>query len=255
MLKCDLTISAAGQTTYELARLGMPTIAVGVAENQKYNVQGWREIGFIKNEIWYTDVNLLEGIKEQLSTHINSNISKRKVFCDGQGARRIIEIVLVNGTVNRFYLRKFKESDARIIYELSNDDEVRKVSITQDKIDWETHINWFNKKINDSDSYYLIAHDFNNNFIGQIKFDIINQIAIVSISIHKDFRGKRFGAEILRIGCKLFFYCHPYINSIEAYIEDNNINSIRTFLKAGFDFKDHTLINQRNFNLYLFNRI
>lgn len=46
MLKCDIAVTAAGQTTYELARIGLPTIAIGVVENQKFNIDGWLEIGF-----------------------------------------------------------------------------------------------------------------------------------------------------------------------------------------------------------------
>lgn len=41
MAGSDLAISAAGQTLYELARIGLPTIAIAVARDQLGNVEGW----------------------------------------------------------------------------------------------------------------------------------------------------------------------------------------------------------------------
>ena len=41
MFDCDYAISAAGQTLYELARIGVPTYAVQVADNQKNNILNW----------------------------------------------------------------------------------------------------------------------------------------------------------------------------------------------------------------------
>lgn len=45
MQRCDLAISAAGQTTYELARCGLPSIIISVANNQIEQMNGWRKNG------------------------------------------------------------------------------------------------------------------------------------------------------------------------------------------------------------------
>jgi len=45
MAASDMAISAAGQTLYELARIGVPTIATAVVKNQLNNVQGWEKWG------------------------------------------------------------------------------------------------------------------------------------------------------------------------------------------------------------------
>jgi len=90
MLENDFTISAAGQTIYELARVGMPTIAIGVADNQKFNIKGWIESNFINEEIWYNDERIFEKIENNMKiTKIPRNL------IDGQGARRIIESALL----------------------------------------------------------------------------------------------------------------------------------------------------------------
>ena len=51
MQKCWLAVSAAGQTSYELARCGVGMILIQVAENQVGNITGWSEKGLIRNAI------------------------------------------------------------------------------------------------------------------------------------------------------------------------------------------------------------
>ena len=87
MIKADIAITAAGQTTYELARVGVPTIAVGTADNQKNNILGWMENNFITKEIWCDDKDMLKQIDSQITTIIK-NVNEQLV--DGQGARRIV---------------------------------------------------------------------------------------------------------------------------------------------------------------------
>ena len=90
MLKCDFAITAAGQTTYELARIGIPSVCIGTAENQKNNLHGWLSKGFIDEEIWYNS----EELYHKIGNSIRRNLSKEKRrnhFLDGQGARRIIK--------------------------------------------------------------------------------------------------------------------------------------------------------------------
>ena len=40
---------------YELARVGVPTIAVAIIENQLNNINGWNEAGFIEYAGWWDD--------------------------------------------------------------------------------------------------------------------------------------------------------------------------------------------------------
>ena len=43
MLNSDIAVSASGQTLYELACTGLPTIAIGVIDNQVNNIENWQE--------------------------------------------------------------------------------------------------------------------------------------------------------------------------------------------------------------------
>ena len=53
MRKCDICISGGGQTIYELAKTGLPTIGVCLAENQCLNLEAWKEKGFVEYIGWF----------------------------------------------------------------------------------------------------------------------------------------------------------------------------------------------------------
>jgi UDP-2,4-diacetamido-2,4,6-trideoxy-beta-L-altropyranose hydrolase len=99
MLSSDITISAAGQTLYELAVTGTPAIAVAVADNQRNNILEWKKNGFLIDPIFHGDSSHQKKIIEQLSTMQSITLRKKlsakgKSSVDGQGSRRVIEILL-----------------------------------------------------------------------------------------------------------------------------------------------------------------
>lgn len=99
MLEADVAISAGGQTLCELARVGIPTIAVITADNQVNNVEGWQRNDFVINAGWYDSPEISEKIHNGLrllesmqARHRMSEAGRRLV--DGQGARRTVDYIL-----------------------------------------------------------------------------------------------------------------------------------------------------------------
>lgn len=93
---CDLAVSAGGQTLYELARLGVPLIAVAVYDNQMSNINGWISkqcVGyagkFSTDDIFENLKNLLEKLQP---AEIREQWSRRsQELVDGQGPFRIVD--------------------------------------------------------------------------------------------------------------------------------------------------------------------
>ena len=105
MLESDIAISAGGQTLYELARLGVPTIGVCVADNQLGIIKEWEKLDFIEYAGWYNEKSILQRIFKLFKKLENRIIreSKSKIaryHLDGKGSIRIVNKLLsiIKGT-------------------------------------------------------------------------------------------------------------------------------------------------------------
>lgn len=97
MLESDIAISAGGQTLYELARIGVPTLGICVAENQLANIKGWGKTGFLKYAGEYNKSNILQKIKNSIKHLKDAEVRKKKCkiarkFVDGRGSLRISKL-------------------------------------------------------------------------------------------------------------------------------------------------------------------
>jgi spore coat polysaccharide biosynthesis predicted glycosyltransferase SpsG len=96
MQAADLAISAAGQTLAELARCGVPTVMVGVAENQQVQRALWpRLCGYVDVGAW--DDPALTGRMIAALTTMGDRERRAEVAArasatvDGQGVRRLLD--------------------------------------------------------------------------------------------------------------------------------------------------------------------
>lgn len=99
MQDSDMAISTGGQTLYELAAVGTPTIAVCVAQNQRQNVVGWDKSGTMEYAGVYDSKDFLSKLPTALDKMMSyekrlglSRESRRLV--DGNGGRRICDFLL-----------------------------------------------------------------------------------------------------------------------------------------------------------------
>ncbi len=94
MIESDIAISAGGQTLYELARVGVPTIGVCIAKNQLESIKEWESLDFLEYAGWYKDGNILLKINKLLKKMEDVKLRKFKSklgkdFLDGSGSMRI----------------------------------------------------------------------------------------------------------------------------------------------------------------------
>jgi spore coat polysaccharide biosynthesis predicted glycosyltransferase SpsG len=106
MLKVDICISGGGQTTYELARVGVPTIGICFAENQTGNLKYGDLCGYLKYIGNSDDNNLLHNIKDALEEitsfeQRNKMSSLGRANVDGKGVGRISKLFEENKWVKK----------------------------------------------------------------------------------------------------------------------------------------------------------
>jgi len=145
-------------------------------------------------------------------------------------------------------IRKATLSDTELVFNWANDTIMRKFSINSKKIEWCSHINWFNDKIN-STSYLLIAENINGVPVGQIRFDYYENYYLIDFYISHDFRGKGYGKLLLKKGMDYVVSKNGSI-AFKALVNEKNTPSIKSFLAEGFRLRKRELIKQKFFLCY-----
>jgi RimJ/RimL family protein N-acetyltransferase len=154
----------------------------------------------------------------------------------------------------KFTVRKAHRNDMEYIFLLSNDPVVRQQSIHPETITLEQHIKWFTRKIKDPDYIFLVVYDQRKRFIGQVRYKIKMDSAVISISISRDFRGKGLAIPLLKKTAAKVFKMNPEVKLISAYIKPENIISSRSFIKAGYVYRRQASINGTPYYIYTLKR-
>lgn len=139
-------------------------------------------------------------------------------------------------------LRKAMAGDAKFLFDLRNEDGVRRASFTSDPISWETHAQWFQKKLASGDSVLYIV-EVGSVPIGQVRFDFErDESAEVSIAISEQYRGRGYGAKALVVASKSFLQEFSVIQRIDAYIKPDNAASVKSFGNAGYVLRGNAVM-------------
>lgn len=232
MQSVDLAISASGQTLYELACVGVPTIAIGIIDNQKNNIKNWIKNGFIEYSGCWNEKNLLNNIFNKINYLNDKNVRFDKRLLgiqsvDGKGSLKIVKNILNEFYTNNCVFREVKNEDCIKIFEIANDDEVRKYSFNSDKIPLDDHKIWFNNILkNELVCFYVLEYD--GDIIGQLRLDFDEIYPVISISLSKKYRGLGLSKLLLSKGLDLID------GKVVAYIKKDNIRSISFFKSMGF---------------------
>ncbi|MBH11240.1 MAG: hypothetical protein CMG74_12990 [Candidatus Marinimicrobia bacterium] len=99
MIDSDICIASGGQTLYELASLGVPTIAIILGENQIEDTVGWHKKGFLLNSGWWDKNGLEKNILNNINKISNQAIRKKMSIIgqkniDGKGTYRITDSII-----------------------------------------------------------------------------------------------------------------------------------------------------------------
>ena len=242
----DLAIGAGGVSALERCCLGVPSIIVPIADNQRDNATALAQRGaaLLLPAAGLLDVDELAGAIRRLAAdreRRQSMSAAGRELCDGLGTERVCAAILAaidaaparGGTVREdVVIRPALPEDAACIWRWRNEPAARAVSADDQPIPWETHCAWFEDRLRSADTVMLIG-SLGEQAIGVLRFDRDGEIAEVSIIIAPERRGEGWGGVLLRQGCAMVERS-GFARSLEARIKPGNTASQRIFAAAGF---------------------
>ncbi|MBF0284559.1 MAG: GNAT family N-acetyltransferase [Magnetococcales bacterium] len=130
-------------------------------------------------------------------------------------------------------LRWVAASDCGPLLEWRNHPQSRSVSHNTDPISPSIHDVWFERVMHNPDVLLLIG-ERGGERVGMVRFDRLEPNRwVVSINLNPDFRGRRLGAQVLRLGIEWLDQRHPG-GVVLAEIMESNPASQRIFSQCGF---------------------
>ncbi|MDG6249243.1 GNAT family N-acetyltransferase [Methanocalculus sp.] len=151
------------------------------------------------------------------------------------------------------HLRKATKNDCELVHRWINEEETRENSFSKEFIDIEEHTRWFFSKLIDPNHIYYLAINENNVPVGQIRFSIQDDEAVVSVLVDENFRKKGLGEQIISLGSHRFFE-ETSIGTIHAYVKEKNSASIKAFVNAGYIPKGTVSMHNQCVNHFILER-
>lgn len=247
MQQSNFAIAPASTILYELSCVKMPILSGYYVDNQKNiykhlsNLKTIYEGGDFKN---YTKLDFKEKVQYILDeTSISNQIKQQQITFKGGSKRYFL------GMINRLNIHFIKADNSHLlqVYNWSNDSLVRENSYQSEPILLENHTKWFNQKIIDKNTLFLIA-TINKKPAGVVRFEIKEKHTIIGILIDKKYRGQKLAVPFLTESSKRYFNTHN--KPIFAYIKDSNISSIKSFKNAGYYYNKSEVVAGAKSSIY-----
>lgn len=235
MAKADLAIGAGGATTWERMCLGLPTVVISLAENQRPASEALTKAQLIHYAGHFSDVETdhLARQLQQLShdvERLTALSAQSQLHVDGLGTLRLVEVLRPSAT-DEIRLRPACEEDIVFYYNWANDPYVRKNATNTTSIPWVTHQTWFKDKLHDVNSRMFVL-EVSGLPVGQIRFDMQAGEACIDYSLDMIVRGRGWGSRLVAIGAALMQKIERV--PLRAEVKAGNEASRSIFLEMGF---------------------
>lgn len=241
MVEADLAIGAGGVTSWERCCLGLPTLLITLAENQRPIAT---ELDRLKLAIYAGDAEFYSA--ESLRCHIVSLLdqplpsdwSERcSAVVDGSGAERVASILAI-GVETVLTPRFATIADESLVLDWANDPEARRNAFSTDKISPETHHQWYRAKLRDVENCVLLIVEADKFLpVGQIRFDRRQNGWEISYMLDPCVRGRGIGTPLLFAAVQCFHRIHPDA-AIFGRVKRGNLASCRVFERLGFSCEE-----------------
>ena len=246
MAEADIAIGAGGSATWERCCMGLPTLTIAVADNQLETTIELARHGktlFLGKSEQVTAELILSAMQMLLSAQELVYFLAEEVqkLVDGLGVQRVVQHLISEKLPPHLTLRLATEADCENLYHWRNDEETRRYAFNSAPIDFTTHQRWFAQSLNNPQRILLIGED-NRQAVGVLRYDLLNDQAVVSIYLVPQQRGRGYATELLKRGNVWLREKRLGIKQVTAEVLEKNQVSAHIFKKAGFTPYFSTLV-------------
>lgn len=260
MAWADVAVSGGGSTCWELAFMGLPTLAITVADNQRGVVRELKAAGVAVDLGWFQDVTA-EQIASELSAICKDTARREEFSCkgprivDGHGPERIG--MLMQGINARWleptqlHVRSAEPADAVALWLLAIEPTVRQNAFNSERFPLGQHMRWYQSRLGSPD-YRFYVLELGGAVVAQARYNRVDaQTVEIDFSVAPALRGKGLGTQALALTWRRA--CQELgVRWAKGVVFTRNVSSVRAFLKAGF--VQTGTVEERGHPCYVFQR-
>lgn len=132
--------------------------------------------------------------------------------------------------MSKTIIRRATLDDAEVILEWRNDETTRMNSFSKEKIELDSHIKWFKRKLSEESCALFMLMD-EDEAVGHIRIDRVNDIGEISYMIAPQKRGKGYGKMIIN---RCEGVIPEEINVLMGMVNNENEPSRKCFISNGY---------------------
>lgn len=174
-LQADLAIGAGGTTTWERCCLGLPTIVIAVAANQREVSRMLMSRGyqrFLGEHFEVSERRLADAIRAASDefSGLAAAAARGMQLVDGAGVNRVCAAMLGSSPPANVRLRRATALDAQLLLEWRNDEMTRAASRSSELITAEQHATWMERSLANPRRRLLVA-ELDGEPVGTVRAD------------------------------------------------------------------------------------
>ena len=255
MAHSDCAIGAGGVSMLERCAMGLPSITLVVAPNQRPGALAAQAMGAVlalDPQAPDFEVHLSQSIKKLLTSpeHWKAMSRAALAVCDGKGTPRVAD-TLMQGALT---FREATMQDAVALHAWRNTPETRKHSGDGQAIGLEQHQHWLERVLANPSQRLWIASTAAGP-IGVLRFDnsqhgteIVAEISVYRVPGQS---GSGWGRALIAHGLLQALGTWPALTRFDARISDDNLSSFRAFSACGFTASASPGVYQKNIERHL----
>lgn len=238
MLKADMAVGAGGATSWERCCLGLPTLVVTIADNQKPIAEELARLGVV-NWVGHRDGVTQEMLSAAMTGYLqDGQTAARSRRCmelvDGTGTGKVAAWLMLDATTE-LVARPARVRDEALFLQWANDPSVRDNAFNQDAIDATTHRNWYYQQLRHPETCKIFVVETTGGLpIGQVRFEQNKEGAWeIDYALDAAARGRKLGAWLLDAAIRGLRKSHNGA-LVLGRVKDENQPSQRIFERLGF---------------------